>query len=139
MEREQGRVRRAWNRAKHAAEAKESQQFAPSSLPDFLPALLSSIDAGSITTFDESVQRMRNALPYNRALLFVLVLKDLRARSAPAAYRERLNGLSYKEIARLASPAVTTEYLALYGGNAAGALSSGGNEGIGAPPFYDHP
>ena len=82
---------------------------------------------------------MRNALPYNRALLFVLVLKDLRARSAPAAYRERLNGLSYKEIARLASPAVTTEYLALYGGNAAGAFSSGGNEGIGAPPFYDHP
>ena len=64
-----------------------------------------------------------------------MVKMNLNASSGSAS----LNGLSYKEIARLASPAVTTEYLALYGGNAAGAFSSGGNEGIGAPPFYDHP
>ncbi|HVY66573.1 MAG TPA: hypothetical protein VHH11_17260 [Gammaproteobacteria bacterium] len=78
------------------------------------------IDASSQTRFNESVQQMRDTLPYNRALLFGLVLKDLQARLTPAAYRQQLDGLTYKQIASLASPNVTAEYLAHYYGGGAG-------------------
>lgn len=72
------------------------------------------IDASSDARFNESVQQMRDELPYHHARLFVLVLKDLKTRLSPTEYREHLSGLSYKQIAHLASPNVTAEYLASY-------------------------
>ena len=76
------------------------------------------IDASSESRFADSVQQMRDELPYHHALFFVLTLKDLKARFAPAEYRRQLDGLSYKQVARLASPNVTAEYLARYEGRA---------------------
>ncbi len=72
------------------------------------------IDASSDTGFNDSVQQMRDELPYHHALLFVLTLKDLKARFSPMEYREHLNGLAYKQIVRLGSPNVTAEYLGYY-------------------------
>ena len=72
------------------------------------------IDASSTSRFDDSIQQMRDELPYNRAVLFVLVLQDLKARLTPDEYRKQLDGLAYKDIARLASPAVTDRYVAYY-------------------------
>jgi hypothetical protein len=72
------------------------------------------IDASSDTRFNDSIQQMRDELPYHHARLFVLVLKDLKTRFSPTEYRGQLNGLSYKQIAHLASPNVTAEYLASY-------------------------
>jgi hypothetical protein len=74
------------------------------------------IDASSDSSFAESVQQMRDELPYHHALFFVLTLKDLKARFSPAEYRRQLDGLSYRQIARLASPNVTAAYLASYTG-----------------------
>src|SRR6185369_11223234 len=74
----------------------------------------SAIDASSDSRLTESVQQMRDVLPYNRAVLFVLTLKDLKTRFSPAEYREHLNGLTYKQIVQLGSPNVGNEYLAYY-------------------------
>jgi len=81
------------------------------------------IDASSDSQLAESVQQMRDELPYHHAVLFVLTLKDLKARFTPAEYRAHLNGLTYKQIVRLGSPKVTAEYLAYY--SRAGTWSSG--------------
>jgi hypothetical protein len=72
------------------------------------------IDASSDARFNDSIQQMRDELPYHRALVFVLTLKDLKARFSPVEYREHLNGLTYNEIVRLGSPNVTAEYRAYY-------------------------
>src|SRR5262245_33761337 len=72
------------------------------------------IDASSDSRFNDSVQQMRNQLPYHRAVFFVFALDDLKAHSTPAEYRKQLDGLTYKEIARLASPAVSEKYLTYY-------------------------
>ena len=74
------------------------------------------IDASSDSRFDESVQQMRDELPYHRAVLFILVLQDLKARFAPAEYRQQLNGLAYNEIIRLGSAAVAERRLMYYAG-----------------------
>ena len=74
------------------------------------------IDASSDSRFTDSIQQMRDELPYHSAVLFVIVLKDLKTHLAPAEYRQRLDGLTYKQIAHLASPSVTAEYLAWYAG-----------------------
>ena len=74
------------------------------------------IDASSDSRFDGSIQQMRDKLPFHHARLFDLVIKDLKTRLAPAEYRQQLDGLSYKQIARLASPSVNAQYLAWYGG-----------------------
>jgi len=97
------------------------------------------IDASSDSLFDGSVQQMRDELPYHHALLFVLVLKDLKSRFTPAEYHHQLDGLAYKQIVRLASPNVTAEYLAHYSrvGQAGPGFSD--NTGAAAPPFYDRP
>jgi hypothetical protein len=73
------------------------------------------IDASSESQFKDSIQQMRDELPFHHARLFVLVLKDLELRFSPAEYRKQLEGLSYKQIAHLASPTVTAAYLASYG------------------------
>ncbi len=80
------------------------------------------IDASSDSRFTDSIQQMRNELPYNKALLFGLVLTNLETRLAPAEYRQRLDGLTYKQIAHLASPVVRAQYLAHrdYGGYGGG-------------------
>jgi hypothetical protein len=70
------------------------------------------IDASSDSRFNDSIQQMRDELPYHRAVVFVLTLKDLKARFSPVEYREHLNGLTYNEIVRLGSPNVTVEYRA---------------------------
>ena len=72
------------------------------------------VDSSSESRFDDSVQQMRDGLPYHHALLFVLTLKDLKARFSQVEYREYLNGLAYKQIVRLGSPSVTSEYLGYY-------------------------
>ncbi len=72
------------------------------------------IEASSDSQFVESVQQMRDELPYHRAVLFDLVLRDLKTRLAPTEYRQQLSGLSYKQIVHLASPSVTEQYLAYY-------------------------
>jgi hypothetical protein len=72
------------------------------------------IDASSDIRFNDSVQQMRDELPYHHALLFVLTLKDLKTRFSPVEYREHLNGLTHNEIVRLGSPNVTSEYLGYY-------------------------
>ena len=82
------------------------------------------IDASSDSRFVDSVQQMRDELPYRRAVVFVLTLKDLKARFSPVEYREHLNGLSYNEIVRLGSPNVTAEYRAY-----SASLPHGGPEG----------
>ncbi len=86
------------------------------------------IDASSDSRFNDSVQQMRDELPHNRAVLFVLTLNDLKARLAPAEYRERLNGLTYKEIVQLGSPSVSNEYLAYFTAlrNKSGSASASG-------------
>ena len=66
------------------------------------------IDASSDSQFDESVQQMRDELPYHHARLFVLVLNDLKARFSPTEYRQQLNGLSYKQIAQVAEVPIGT-------------------------------
>ena len=78
------------------------------------------IDASSDSRFDASVQQMRDDLPFHHARLFDLVIKDLETRLTPAEYRQQLDGLSYKQIARLATPNVTAEYLAHYAGRPVG-------------------
>ena len=78
------------------------------------------VDASSDSRLAESVQQMRDELPYHHALIFVLTLKDLKARLSPAEYRQQLDGLTYKQIARLGSPNVTAEYLAYYAGRPVG-------------------
>ena len=78
------------------------------------------IDSSSDTRFEESVQQMRDELPYHRAVLFVIVLADLKTHLAPADYRERLDGLTYKQIAHLASPQASAAYLAYYSGRPVG-------------------
>ena len=78
------------------------------------------IDASNDSQFNDSIQQMRDELPYHHALLFVLTLKDLKARLAPAEYRQQLDGLSYKQIVRLASPNVAADYLAYYAGRTVG-------------------
>ncbi len=85
------------------------------------------IDASSDSRFTDSIQQMRDELPYHRAVLFVIVLKDLKTHLAPAEYRQRLDGLTYKQIAHLASPAATTEYLAYYGGRGGQSIGPGGD------------
>lgn len=103
------------------------------------------IDASSTSRFDESIQQMRDELPYNRAVLFVLVLQDLKARVTPEEYRQRLDGLAYKDIARLASPAVADRYLAYYASlhalDAGFSAASGGPTGFSgvANPFGAFP
>ncbi len=101
------------------------------------------IDASSDSRFDDSVQQMRDELPYHHAVLFVLVLKDLKTRFGRAEYRKQLDGLAYKQIVRLGSPNVTTEYLAYYAGRPVGqpiGPGCGGEcSGAVAPPFYDRP
>ena len=72
------------------------------------------IDASSDSRFNDSIQQMRDELPYHHALLFVLTLKDLKARFSQVEYREYLNGQAYKQIVRLGSPSVTSEYLGYY-------------------------
>jgi hypothetical protein len=89
------------------------------------------IDASSDSRFNESVQQMRNELPYHRAVFFVLVLKDLKKRFAPTEYRQQLDGLTYKQIAHLASPTVSDEYLTYY----ARLHSRGAADPSGAPMF----
>lgn len=91
------------------------------------------IDSSSDSTFQESVQRMRTQLPYHHAVLFDLVLEDLKT-FAPTEYRQRLDGLSYRQIARLATPYVMAAYLAHYAGNTPGELT--GPTGAVAPAFY---
>ena len=78
------------------------------------------IDASTDSSFTDSIQQMRDELPYHKALLFVIVLKDLKTHLAPAEDRQRLDGLTYKEIANLASPQATAEYLAHYSGRVVG-------------------
>jgi hypothetical protein len=103
------------------------------------------IDASSDSQFNESVQAMRDQLPYPHALLFVLVLHDLKTRFSPTEYRQQLDGLSYKEIAHLASPNAMAEYLGYYAlrrvgqpvANPSVAANSGG--GAVAPEFYSRP
>ena len=95
------------------------------------------IDASSDSRFNDSIQQMRDELPYHHALRFVLTLKDLKARFSPTEYREQLNGRTYKEIVKLGSPNVTTEFLAHYSGVGAGGFS--GDTGAVAPAFYDRP
>jgi hypothetical protein len=94
------------------------------------------IDASSDSRLNDSVQQMRDELPYHHALLFVLTLKDLKARFSPAEYRQQLDGLGYKQIVRLGSPNVTAEYLAHY---SYGGPGFSDNSGAAAPPFYDRP
>ena len=77
------------------------------------------IDASSDSRFDDSVQQMRAELPYNRAVLFEMVLQDLKARFAPAVYRRQLDGLTYRDVVRLASPSVSSSYTMRYMGRAA--------------------
>jgi hypothetical protein len=72
------------------------------------------IDASSDSRFDGSIQQMRDELPHNRAVLFVLTLQNLEARFTPAEYRQHLNGLTYKEIVQLGSPSVADQYLTYY-------------------------
>ncbi len=83
-----------------------------------------SIDASSDARFNDSIQQMRDELPYQRAVIFVLTLKDLKARFSPVEYREHLNGLTYKEIVRLGSRDVTAEYRAY-----SASLPRGGTDG----------
>lgn len=96
------------------------------------------IDASSDSRFTDSIQQMRDDLPYHRALLFVIVLKDLKTHLAPAEYRQRLDGLTYKQIAHLASPQATAEYLAHYSGVGVGAMGTSCpcDGGAAAPAFY---
>ncbi len=96
------------------------------------------IDASSDSRFNESVQQMRDELPYHHARLFGLVLKDLETRLAPAEYRQQLKGLSYKQIAHLASPNVAAEYLASYARAGTGAIGTSCpcDGGAVAPAFY---
>jgi hypothetical protein len=89
------------------------------------------IDASSDSRFDASIQQMRDELPYNRALLFGLILQDLKARLTPTEYRAQLDGLEYKQIAHLASPNVMAQYLAHYGGG----QSPGSSVDSGSSPF----
>ena len=92
------------------------------------------IDASSDSRFDASVQQMRDELPFHHARLFGLVVADLKSRFSPTEYRKQLDGLSYKQIARLASPTVTAQYLASYGfGGPSGA--SAFSVDTGASPF----
>ena len=98
------------------------------------------IDSTSVSTFEESVQKMRSELPYNKAVLFVIVLKDLKTHLAPAEYRQRLDRLTYKQVAHLASPQATAEYLAYYAGRPVGqGIGPGADTGAytysGAPAF----
>jgi hypothetical protein len=98
------------------------------------------IDASSDSRLDDSIQQMRDKLPYNRAVLFDLVLQDLKTRFAPTEYRQQLDGLTYKQVVRLASPNVAAEYLAHYGGGIGSAFSSGPVDGGPvAPAFYPRP
>ncbi len=73
------------------------------------------IDASNDSRLDASVQQMRDELPFHHARLFGLVVVDLKTRLSPAEYRKQLDGLSYKQVARLVSPNVTAQYLASYG------------------------
>jgi hypothetical protein len=110
------------------------------------------IDASSDASFTESVQQMRDELPYARAVMFVLVLQDLKAHSTAAECRQRLDGLGYKAIVRLGSPAVWDRYRAYYamlhragGPDASGGFSAGTSGGFtsnvpnpfGAYPGFD--
>ena len=72
------------------------------------------IDASSDSRFADSIQQMRDELPYSRGVLFVLTLQDLKSRLSPLDYREHLNGLTYKEIVQLGSPSVADQYLTYY-------------------------
>ena len=99
------------------------------------------IDASSDSRFTDSIQQMRDDLPYHKAVLFVIVLKDLKTHLAPAEYRQRLDGLTYKEIANLASPQATAEYLAHYAGRAVGqpigpGVDPSSSSAAVAPAFY---
>src|SRR5260221_101341 len=89
------------------------------------------IDASSDSRFTDSVQQMRGELPYHHAVLFVLVLKDLETRFAPAEYHRQLDGLGYKQVVHLASPNVAAEYLAHY----ARLHSRDAADNTGAPTF----
>jgi hypothetical protein len=108
------------------------------------------IDASSDSSFSESAQQMRDELPYNRAVLFVLILQDLEMRLTPTEYRAQLDGLSYKQIVHLASPSVFQRqlmyYAQLHNGDAAAgsaasmsAASSGGFSGSPPNPFGAYP
>jgi len=98
------------------------------------------VDASSDSRFNDSIQQMRDELPYHHARLFVLVLKDLKTRFSPAEYRQQLDGLSYKQVAHLASPNVTAEYLAYYAGRPVGQFIGPGVDASSssavAPAFY---
>ena len=72
------------------------------------------IDGSTASGFEQSVAEMRQNLPYNRGVLFDLVLEDLKARFATADVRKQVDGLGYKEIIQLASPAVVAKYEKLY-------------------------
>jgi hypothetical protein len=103
------------------------------------------IDASSVSTFDDSVQEMRDQLPYPHALLFVLVLHDLKMRFSPTEYRQQLEGLSYEQIAHLASPNVMAEYLGYYALRRVGqpvatpSVAANSAGGAVAPEFYSRP
>lgn len=84
--------------------------------------------------FDESIQQMHDQLPFHHARLFDLVVKDLKTRFSPTEYRQQLDGLSYKQIAHLASPNVTAEYLASYA-RAGQSVGSGFSGDTGPGPF----
>jgi hypothetical protein len=94
------------------------------------------IDASSDSRFTDSIQQMRDELPYHKALLFVIVLKDLKTHLAPADYRQRLDGLTFKQIAHLASPQATAEYLAHYSGGGSGLGFSGWDGTAAAGPAF---
>ena len=94
------------------------------------------IDASSDSRFTDSIQQMRDELPYHRAVLFVIVLKDLKTHLAPAEYRQRLDGLTYKQIAHLASPQATAEYLAHYSYGGGSGLGFSGPDGTAAAPAF---
>ncbi len=92
------------------------------------------IDASSDSRFTDSVQQMRNELPYHKAVLFGIVLKDLETHLAPAQYRQRLDGLTYKQIAHLASLQANAEFLAhYYGRPVSQGIGPGADTGFGAP------
>jgi len=99
------------------------------------------IDASSESRFTDSIQQMRDELPYHRAVLFVIVLADLKTHLTPAEYRQRLDGLTYKQVARLASPQASAAYLAHYSGRLVGqgigpGMDTGSSSAAVAPAFY---
>ena len=97
------------------------------------------IDASSDSRLADSIQQMRDELPYHKGVFFVIVLADLKTHLAPEEYRQRLDGLTYRQIAHLASPRAEAAYLAYYGarpvGQGIGPGADAGSNGAVAPAF----